>query len=249
MECCYQNTGIATSVAAAIFEGDDLAVAIGVPLFYGMCEAFFLAIYCVVCWKLGWTKAPASDNFCTVISTSYEVKEMMEQEPESIEVVLGAPGAPSDLIFAETIEGYQIDEVSLGSLSIPDSRSVESLDDTTHDDALSPDNNVDTNTVEVEILEESEVDLATGQRVRGQYETVDLGSPTVPKKASMSPPRGTDLPPLRGRTKSHGAGNPVKNAISSIRAARSGKKYTKASVSAADDDEDDDDVSSRHSID
>lgn len=245
MECCYQNTGIATSVAAAIFEGDDLAVAIGVPLFYGMCEAFFLAIYCVVCWKLGWTKAPASDNFCTVISTSYEVKEMMEQESESIEVVLGAPGAPSDLIFAETKEGYQIDEVSLESLSIQDSRSVESLDDTTHDGALGPDN-MGNNTVEVEILEESEVDLATGQRVRGQYETVDLGSPTVPKKASMPPPRDTDLPPLRGRTKSHG-GNPVKNAISSIRAARSGKKYTKASVSATDDDEDD--VLSRHSID
>jgi hypothetical protein len=107
-------------VAAAMFDGDDLAIAVGVPLFYGICEAVFLAIYCTICWKVGWTKAPADENICTVIFTSYEVKEAMESDQESIEIVLGGlPNGPMDLIFSRTKEGYQIDEVSLESLHNP----------------------------------------------------------------------------------------------------------------------------------
>ena len=45
----------------------------------------------------------------------------MQHDPDAIEVVLGLPGegkdGPNDLIFASTQEGYQIDEVSLESLS------------------------------------------------------------------------------------------------------------------------------------
>jgi hypothetical protein len=58
VESCYQNTGIATSVAVFMFNSneDDLASAISVPLYYGLCEAILLAAYCIFCWKLGWTK-------------------------------------------------------------------------------------------------------------------------------------------------------------------------------------------------
>ena len=73
IECCYQNVGIATSVALAMFEGDELAEAMGVPLYYGGVEAFVLGIYCIGAWKMSWTKAPADDPILKVISTSYEV--------------------------------------------------------------------------------------------------------------------------------------------------------------------------------
>jgi len=58
IECCYQNVGIATSVAMTMFEGEALGEAIGVPLYYGAVEASVTCVYCVVAWKLGWTKAP-----------------------------------------------------------------------------------------------------------------------------------------------------------------------------------------------
>lgn len=120
VECCYQNTGIATSVALSIFSGDDLATAVGVPLFYGICEAVLLAIYCITCWKIGWTKAPSDENICIVLATSYEIKEMELQDPNAIEVVLGYPkegGLPQDLIFSTTQYGLEIDENSLNSIT------------------------------------------------------------------------------------------------------------------------------------
>jgi len=82
IECCYQNIGIAMSVALAMFQGDDLAAAMGVPLFYGTVEGLCVAIYCVIAWKINWTKAPPSDPICTVIGTSYEVlyAEMLERK-------------------------------------------------------------------------------------------------------------------------------------------------------------------------
>ena len=72
MECCYQNTGIATSIAITAFSGPQLAEALGVPLYYGILEAVILGLYCIVAWKCGWSKAPANEQICTVISKSYE---------------------------------------------------------------------------------------------------------------------------------------------------------------------------------
>uniref|UniRef100_A0A7S1ZP77 Uncharacterized protein n=1 Tax=Trieres chinensis TaxID=1514140 RepID=A0A7S1ZP77_TRICV len=88
IECCYQNVGIATSVALTMFEGQDLAEAMGVPLFYGLVEAIAIGIYCVVAWKLGWTKAPADTKFWTMISTSFEVIMAEARELQAIEVCL-----------------------------------------------------------------------------------------------------------------------------------------------------------------
>lgn len=86
VESCYQNTGIATSVAVVMFDGDKdrLAQAISVPLFYGIVEAVLLACFCLVCWKAGWTKAPADEKLCVILATSYEC-----EEEEAIEQVTG----------------------------------------------------------------------------------------------------------------------------------------------------------------
>ena len=62
-----------------MFQGDDLAEAMGVPLFYGIVEAILLGVYCVMSWKLDWTKAPASDPFFQIISMSYEVFSAEEE--------------------------------------------------------------------------------------------------------------------------------------------------------------------------
>mmetsp|Transcript_6771 Transcript_6771/g.11222 ORF Transcript_6771/g.11222 Transcript_6771/m.11222 type:complete len:503 (+) Transcript_6771:241-1749(+) len=73
IECCYQNTGIATSVAVTMFSDPEIrAQAVAVPLLYGIVEALVIGIYCVAAWKAGWTRAPASDKLCTVVSNSYE---------------------------------------------------------------------------------------------------------------------------------------------------------------------------------
>jgi hypothetical protein len=114
VEACYQNTGIATSVAASMFTGNELATAIGVPLYYGIVEAVILAIFCLVCWKIGWTKAPSDENFCTMIATSYEVEQARLESPNAIEVVHTKDGGDiEDLVFNQTVEGYQVDESSL----------------------------------------------------------------------------------------------------------------------------------------
>lgn len=75
IECCYQNCGIATSVAMTMFtNGQERADAMGVPLFYGLVEAVVLAAYCIFAWKRGWTKAPKNEKLCVMLTTTYEVK-------------------------------------------------------------------------------------------------------------------------------------------------------------------------------
>jgi len=100
IECCYQNTGIATSVALTMFQGGDLADALGVPLFYGLVEAVVLGIYCIIAWKCNWTKAPAKESFCTMIGTSYEIiyAEVAEKKDleMGIEVSLASSGDEED---------------------------------------------------------------------------------------------------------------------------------------------------------
>lgn len=125
VECCYQNVGIATSVAIAMFEGVDLGEAIDVPLYYGIVEAVVLGLYCIVAWKYGWTKAPSNEWFWVVLSNSYEVDEMEHRQPQSsIEVVLGAPsisnskeGQHCDLIFVtDENDQHVVDEGTLSTL-------------------------------------------------------------------------------------------------------------------------------------
>jgi len=76
VECCYQNVGIATSAVVSMFSDPvKRGQALCVPLFYGLVEAVVLGLYCIIAWKLGWTKAPRDDNFCTMIMATYEVDD------------------------------------------------------------------------------------------------------------------------------------------------------------------------------
>ncbi len=117
VEGTYQNTGIATSVAASMFAGDELKKAIGVPLYYGLVEMVILAIFCITCWKMGWTKAPAEENFCRMIATSYEVETGRLESPNAIEVVHNnnpdGDGDVENLVFNQTVDGFQVDENSM----------------------------------------------------------------------------------------------------------------------------------------
>lgn len=79
IECCYQNVGIATSLALTMFRGNDLNHAMGVPFFYGFVEAVFVGLYCVGAWKAGWSKAPANVPFWKILFTTYEVLEAEKQ--------------------------------------------------------------------------------------------------------------------------------------------------------------------------
>ncbi|KAL7527905.1 hypothetical protein ACHAXR_005978 [Thalassiosira sp. AJA248-18] len=80
VECCYQNTGIATSAALSLFTGDDLQKAMRVPVVYGLVEAIFIGVYLLIFWKLGWSKAPKDEKCCTVITKSYELHEKGEED-------------------------------------------------------------------------------------------------------------------------------------------------------------------------
>jgi hypothetical protein len=87
IECCYQNTGIATSVAITMFDNvEERAQAVAVPLFYGIIEAVVIGIYCIWAWKVGWTKAPKDENLCLVIARTYEIDEIAaNDEPQDEE--------------------------------------------------------------------------------------------------------------------------------------------------------------------
>lgn len=87
VECCYQNTGIATSAALSLFSGDELALAMRVPTIYGFTEAIGIGVYLLIMWKLGWTKAPKDEKICTVIVKSYEIHGEHGEEVEEIDDV------------------------------------------------------------------------------------------------------------------------------------------------------------------
>jgi hypothetical protein len=88
VECCYQNVGIATSVALTMFQDEELSSAVAVPLYYGLLEVLILGPYCLLAWKAGWTKAPSNISFWTMISTSYEVLLVEHRDLLAVEVSL-----------------------------------------------------------------------------------------------------------------------------------------------------------------
>jgi hypothetical protein len=100
IECCYQNLGIATSLALTMFEGAELNDAMGIPFLYGICEMVFVGIFCVIGWKAGWTKAPADAPICTVLFTTYEVLEAEMKELTEVEVSISessSDGSPEKI--------------------------------------------------------------------------------------------------------------------------------------------------------
>ena len=61
IECCFQNVGIASSMAFGIYGGDDLVKAIALPMIYGTSECVLLGIFCVISYAMGWTYANPSE--------------------------------------------------------------------------------------------------------------------------------------------------------------------------------------------
>ncbi len=98
IECCYQNVGIATSVALTMFEDDALAEAMGVPLYYGLLEAVILGAYCIWAWKASWTKAPSNAPFHHIIAMSYEVLVAEMHELQAVEVSIGSCDSTDETI-------------------------------------------------------------------------------------------------------------------------------------------------------
>jgi len=80
VEVSYQNVGIASAVAVAAFCGQPrlLADAAAVPVIYGLFEAVFLAIFCLVMWKFGWTYSPPEAPICKVIVDNYQPRPGVE---------------------------------------------------------------------------------------------------------------------------------------------------------------------------
>jgi hypothetical protein len=54
--------------------------AVSVPLFYGLVEAVLIGIYCLLAWKVGWTKAPAEEKLCVVMTKTYEIEDDNKDE-------------------------------------------------------------------------------------------------------------------------------------------------------------------------
>lgn len=108
IECCYQNVGIATSVALTMFKGDELAEAMGIPLYYGIMEAVLLGIYCYIAWKQGWTKAPTDITLWQSLVMSYEVISIETEDLNSIEVTLSNDSKDLESISenGETVFAY-----------------------------------------------------------------------------------------------------------------------------------------------
>jgi len=88
IECCYQNVGIATSLALTMFDENELKDAMAVPFLYGLIEAALVGSYCLIAWKLNWTKAPAKASLCKVLLTSYEIEEYERKDLDGIEVTV-----------------------------------------------------------------------------------------------------------------------------------------------------------------
>mmetsp|Transcript_6314 Transcript_6314/g.15704 ORF Transcript_6314/g.15704 Transcript_6314/m.15704 type:complete len:509 (-) Transcript_6314:40-1566(-) len=85
VECCYQNVGIATTAVVAMFDDPvDKGQALCVPLFYGLMEAIVLGVYCIIAWKLGWTKAPRNENCCAMMVATYEVDDDDDDRPDVV---------------------------------------------------------------------------------------------------------------------------------------------------------------------
>ena len=93
IEACYQNVGIATSLALTMFEGEEIREAMGIPFLYGVLEGVLVGIYCLITWKANWTKAPADAPIWQVMLLSYEVIEAAAKDDiDEIEVHMSESG-------------------------------------------------------------------------------------------------------------------------------------------------------------
>jgi len=74
VEACMQNVAIGVNVSFAMYGDDEEALgnALSVLIFYAMAQGLISITYCIAAWKIGWTKAPASDPFFKDTFHSYK---------------------------------------------------------------------------------------------------------------------------------------------------------------------------------
>jgi len=80
IECCYQNTGLALTIALSAVPLDKVGMASGVPIFYGLVEIACVPTFALIAWRLGWTHAPAEENVCVVLTKNYQPSAESEDE-------------------------------------------------------------------------------------------------------------------------------------------------------------------------
>jgi predicted Na+-dependent transporter len=119
IESCYQNVGIAMSVALATFYGENLARAVAIPFYYGAVQALLTLVYSITAWKMGWTKAPANVPFWVMICTSYEILclEMEDGSPQDVDDFVYVEGntekqsSNSNIMSNSTGRLYEAEEI------------------------------------------------------------------------------------------------------------------------------------------
>ena len=72
IECCYQNTGLALTIALSAMPPEDVGEASGVPLVYGLAEVCVIPIFAIAAWRLGWTYAPRDEPPCAALVGNYQ---------------------------------------------------------------------------------------------------------------------------------------------------------------------------------
>jgi len=72
IECCYQNTGLALTIALSAMRPEDVGEASGVPIAYGLVELTVIPLFALAAWRLGWTYAPRHENICVVLAGNYQ---------------------------------------------------------------------------------------------------------------------------------------------------------------------------------
>jgi len=72
IECCYQNTALAITVAFSVFKGQQSSLAAGIPLIYGMAEPALIAPFCLLAWRMNWTYCPRDETFLRWLSLNWQ---------------------------------------------------------------------------------------------------------------------------------------------------------------------------------
>lgn len=246
IESCLQNTGIATTVALTMFETEqELATAIGVPLYYGIVEAVVIITFCLTCWRLGWTKAPPSDNLFKVIYNSYEVTASVATNPQeetAIEVVLSCHGGDdgdesgskttTNMIFSQTSQGdYIVDEQTLQDIESQKVNVVPDDDEPTELTSPDPDDEEGdkTETITVTAVGEAPA-LRQKRRLFGARATAPLPTADDDEAAAAYSETGEDSASSRGAAR-------ARSALSTLRARATGYR-AQAPLQIEDDEHD-----------
>ena len=120
IECCYQNTGLALTIALSAVPPEAVGRASGVPIFYGLVEIALIPIFAISAWKAGWTYAPADENPCIALAKNYqpssEPASYVHMPEDDSRQSLTKPHLPTRRALKEDKRGFTIRGLSSGYL-------------------------------------------------------------------------------------------------------------------------------------